>query len=65
MTGDDAVRLVDALVRRGWTRPEIAAALSLRSTDTFRKWGEKHAPRLQTAKALRGLRRRDPPRRKA
>lgn len=43
------------LVKSGWTEPEIAVRLALKSTSTFRKWDDGHAPLPGTSAALRRL----------
>ena len=58
MTGTEALRRVDRLRASGWTTPEIAVALGLRSTDTIRKWGVSD-PHPDTAAILRTLKERE------
>ena len=55
MNGEQAAKIIARLKARGWTEPEIAAKLALRSTDTFRKWAKGHDPLVGTAKALAAL----------
>ena len=55
LTGPEAWKKVERLVKSGWTQPEIAARLALKSTSAFYKWKEGHSPLAGTSAALKRL----------